>query len=1040
MLKKIIHNQSTNLFAGLSLSMLAAGSLSAQTLSFPGAEGFGRYATGGRNGNVYIVTNLNNSGPGSLRDAVSQPNRIVVFEVGGVIKITTRIVVSPNITIAGQTAPGGGITVYGNGFSFSGANNTICRYIRVRMGKNGDSGKDALALANGSNMIFDHVSVSWGRDENFSISGDHPANITIQNSIIGQGLWSHSCGGLIQTDSGVSIFRNLYIDNQTRNPKVKGKNEFVNNIVYNWGGGGGYILGDSGGESFANIFNNYFIKGPYTTIAPFTRGNANFKAYVAENYYDTSLDGNLNGYALIKPDYGVGEDSIDMQALPFAYPLQPGSASVLPAANVMSGIISMVGGSYPRRDPVDTLMIGELSSLGLIGNPINTFTDETTLLPGATGLVFNAPAPTDTDRDGIPDAWETANGLNAADSTDGNTITLSGYTNLEVYINDLINTVPPSFVYHPTGLADTVISHEQIDLSWQDNTTDETAFILERSTDNITFAPIDTLPPNTTTYSDTGLTANSNYFYRIKAATLTDTSAYSPVTAASTPPVPGYPTVPLSPLPAHQSNYVSAGTVNLKWDGSDSTLTYHVFFGTDPNALVNIKDTSGEGLAMAPLLNNTNYYWRIDATGSIGTTTGNVWMFHTKNYFAPGLIGYWKLDETTGTTVKDYSLYANDGELSNNSSYSWISAVDSNGLNFNPAVAETESAIIVPNDEVLLNNDNSFSVSMWIKGPATTTNCYLIHKGSFAASSAAGTSGKWWGIERNGSNFRWAVDNNVVKTQLTANNGSTAFFNDTWVHIVVMRSMADHRLRLFVNGVLNKAIDDNTVGDIGEESPLIIGNSNDYNVPYKAMIDEVQLYNYALSETEVLGLYNDQVVLPVHFMDVFASREKQNVAVSWEIGLEVNTQEYLVERSANGEVFEVIGTVPAAQQSFYSFTDKQPLAGMVYYRIKARDFDNHLTYSKIVQLNNGLSLSGINVAPNPVKNKSFMMSLDSKDLGSITIRLFDLSGRRVWESALEKTQQQFATEVNLPAQLPGGVYQLTVQSGQERQVIKLVVE
>lgn len=203
-------------FTGL-WCLLATGT--SALLAFPGAEGFGRNALGGRTGTVYKVTNLNDSGAGSLRDAVSQPNRIVVFTVGGVITITDRIVVSKNIYIAGQTAPGGGITVYGDGFSWSNANEAIVRYIRVRMGKGGTSGKDAITIAEGKNMIFDHVSVSWGRDETFSVSGT-AQNISIQNSIIAQGLETHSCGGLMETDGGISLFRNLYIDNKTRNPKV----------------------------------------------------------------------------------------------------------------------------------------------------------------------------------------------------------------------------------------------------------------------------------------------------------------------------------------------------------------------------------------------------------------------------------------------------------------------------------------------------------------------------------------------------------------------------------------------------------------------------------------------------------------------------------------------------------------------------------------------------------------------------------------------------------------------------------------------------
>lgn len=122
-----------------------------------------------------------------------------------------------------------GITVYGDGWSWSDANDSIVRYIRIRMGKGGTSGKDAITIASGARMIFDHVSVSWGRDETFSISGD-AEDVTVQNSIIAQGLETHSCGGLMQTDGGISLFRNLYIDNKTRNPKVKGVNDFQNNV------------------------------------------------------------------------------------------------------------------------------------------------------------------------------------------------------------------------------------------------------------------------------------------------------------------------------------------------------------------------------------------------------------------------------------------------------------------------------------------------------------------------------------------------------------------------------------------------------------------------------------------------------------------------------------------------------------------------------------------------------------------------------------------------------------------------------------------
>ena len=279
-------NMKRNLLLLMAILSLGFQTAVSQTLAFPEAQGFGRFAMGARAAGtreVYIVSNLNDSGAGSFRDAVSKPGRIVVFTVGGIVRLVSDIVVSPNVTIAAQTAPGDGIVFFNKRVTFTGADNTICRYLRVRLGATNNSGNDASGLAHGSNIIFDHMSVTWGMDENFSINwdskGSAPDNITIQNSIIGQALHreNHSAGGLIQTPDGgkVSLIQNLYISNKTRNPKVKGVNEFVNNVVYNWGNGNrlgdnldygwsgdAYIMGGSSGVSEVNIINNYFVGGP----------------------------------------------------------------------------------------------------------------------------------------------------------------------------------------------------------------------------------------------------------------------------------------------------------------------------------------------------------------------------------------------------------------------------------------------------------------------------------------------------------------------------------------------------------------------------------------------------------------------------------------------------------------------------------------------------------------------------------------------------------------------------------------------------------
>lgn len=396
--------------------------------AFPGAEGFGKWARGGRGGSVYHVTNLNDSGPGSFRDAVSATNRTVVFDVGGVINIGERIIVSKDITIAGQTAPGEGIVIYGNGLSYTDANRSITRYMRYRMGRGGTSGKDALTIADGTDMIFDHCSIAWGRDENFSISGgsgEDPGFITIQNCIIAQGLETHSCGGLIQDFNGVSLLRNLYIDNDTRNPKVKGINDFTNNVVYNWDDAA-YILGDSAADSYANVINNYFISGGNTGSAAFTRGNLYFHIYASNNWHDSDRDGVPDGRLLTQSDYGT----VDWQTTPYAYSSVKTLLDPLTAVKVAA---SAAGAVFPVRDRNDTRLISELRSWGTSGGLIS---DENTAPMYGVGRIEGGIAPADTDRDGMPDYWEASiAGLNPAAADNNGDLDGDGYTNLEEYLN-----------------------------------------------------------------------------------------------------------------------------------------------------------------------------------------------------------------------------------------------------------------------------------------------------------------------------------------------------------------------------------------------------------------------------------------------------------------------------------------------------------------------------------------------------------------------------------------------------------------------------
>lgn len=401
-----------------------------------------------------------NGEEGSLRAAVSKPDRIIVFDVAGIINLKEALVFSKNLTIAAQTAPGDGVVLYGNRVSFTGASNLICRHLRIRMGTNGPDGKDAAGIANGENMIFDHLSVTWGRDENFSINWDSkgtlPRNITIQNSILGQGLQNHSCGGLIQTDteSGITLFRNLYTDNKTRNPKVKGLNQFVNNVVYNWGSGAAYNMGgDSSGQSETTIEDNYFIVGPVdnwqnvrqednsikvekvpmSPTPPFLGGNADFRAYYKGNYYDNDKDGSLNGFELTQAnwaEYCKGEPTF----LSAPSDKHPAISQQTSATEAYNWIVKNVGASLPVRDEVDQYLIDELTSLGKKGTIIQNEQDVQQFSLGGVGTIQNGEKPLDSDNDGMPDEFEDKYGLDKNDPSDAAKIANNGYTNIENYI------------------------------------------------------------------------------------------------------------------------------------------------------------------------------------------------------------------------------------------------------------------------------------------------------------------------------------------------------------------------------------------------------------------------------------------------------------------------------------------------------------------------------------------------------------------------------------------------------------------------------
>jgi pectate lyase len=351
-------------YATLWLALAMAWTAGAASLAFPGAEGFGRFASGGRGGEFYHVTTLADSGPGSLRDAVSRGHRVVVFDVSGYIALESILHVGSDLTIAGQTAPGDGTATRNYEVSFAGVSNVVVRYIRFRQGVTpGQDKKSAVNVIHSRDLIFDHVSIEWGRWD--TVDMNDSVNVTLQNCIIGEGVAPQRFGCLCQCDN-VTFSHNLFINNQSRNPKAKGKIQYVNNVVYNWG-----VVGLVGGHSetnhFLDVIGNYFIQGASSSGRFLGEFKPTDRVFQSGNYADLNKDGRLNGRPVVADDFGAGENAATLLAASAIG--ATANVTVEPAAAAYSNVVAHAGCSL-HRDAVDRRLIADVQSLGPRGTTI----------------------------------------------------------------------------------------------------------------------------------------------------------------------------------------------------------------------------------------------------------------------------------------------------------------------------------------------------------------------------------------------------------------------------------------------------------------------------------------------------------------------------------------------------------------------------------------------------------------------------------------------------------------------------------------------
>ncbi len=411
--------------------------------AFPGAEGAGKWSKGGRGGSVYEVTNLNDAGPGSLRDAVSGSDRTVVFRVSGTIELETGLTIAgSNLTIAGQTAPGGGICVAGRGTNVKGgAHDIVIRYLRFRLGDRNAAADDAFNTnVPGSvspeirNLIIDHCSFSWAVDECLSPYGNF--DVTIQWCIIAEGLAMsahpknrHGYGGIWGGERN-TYHHNLIAHQGGRQPRF-GYTENINlevdhrnNVVYDHGYTSVY-----GGEwaNGINIVDNYYKPGPTTlseVASVILSANRGGQWYVAGNQVEGHPDVTAHNRRGIR--YPIGGINELAQPLPFADELEPQSA-----AKAYDAVLANAGAILPRRDAADARIVNDARNG--TGRLINSQKEV-----GGFPVLASTEAAVDSDHDGIPDWWEKANGLDPNDPSDAQKIAPNGYTYLENYLNSIV--------------------------------------------------------------------------------------------------------------------------------------------------------------------------------------------------------------------------------------------------------------------------------------------------------------------------------------------------------------------------------------------------------------------------------------------------------------------------------------------------------------------------------------------------------------------------------------------------------------------------
>ncbi|WP_395719118.1 polysaccharide lyase family 1 protein [Prosthecobacter sp.] len=421
-------------------------------IAFPGAEGYGRFAKGGRGGDVYHVTNLDDSGEGSLRDAIKTKKadvpRTVVFDVGGTIELkkSLRIEGVKGLTLAGHTAPGGGITLRDHGIDFRKCSDVIVRYMRFRLGDETKTSEDVINIGpeEGTcrDVILDHVTATWGID---GIMDVYAADrFTMQWCLFGEALNDSThhkkephamLMSFRKIKGSISIHHNLLFSSRDRHPTLGGHLDFRNNVIYNWEG-----ACNLGTGSF-NLIANYWRPGPNTDfkrnpfpISPKVEQSDGTTGFLSGNVFESKPEWSTDNYAAVKWGVRGGKYIGEVTKEKFAQAEEVVPESERPVTQNAEAAYELVltqAGANKVRDAADQRVIA-----GVKDRTHRRIDSQKEV--GGWPQIETGTAPADTDRDGMPDAWGKEHGLNAKDPADGNATQKDGYTNLERYLNSLV--------------------------------------------------------------------------------------------------------------------------------------------------------------------------------------------------------------------------------------------------------------------------------------------------------------------------------------------------------------------------------------------------------------------------------------------------------------------------------------------------------------------------------------------------------------------------------------------------------------------------